>query len=116
MPARREPGSKRLTRLAAVRLWRGATQKGLADKVGMSRRTLQRLELGQGRNPPLRSLTNCAKALGVPLEAIVEPEWLDDWWDPFGALEVPPEEGFWPVAPRVAWGRERPDWLGPDQD
>lgn len=115
MPARNDPGSKLATRLAAIRHWRGATQTELAEKVGMSVDSYRRLELGQVENPPLRTLVNCAKALGVPFDGLVEPKWRA-WWDPFGTLPEPPRGGFWPKPPPAARGRERPEWLKPPLD
>lgn len=117
MPARRHPGSKLATRLAEVRHWRGVTQEELADRVGMSHNTYRRLERDELPNPPLRSLVNCAKALGVPLDAVLEPNWLQ--W--FGGQPEPPEEGFWPTRElteqerryHLRSPREPPAWLRP---
>ena len=92
MPARRNPGTKFATRLSQVRHWRGVTQEELADRIGMSRTTYKRLERDELATVPLRYLVNCAKALGVPLPAVMEPKWLE--W--FGGLPEPPEGGFWP--------------------
>jgi transcriptional regulator with XRE-family HTH domain len=93
MAARRNPGTKFATRLSEVRHWRGVTQEELADRIGMARKTYKRLERDELANPPLRHLVNCAKALGVPLPAVLEPRWLR--W--FGGLPEPPEGGFWPA-------------------
>lgn len=111
----------RKTRLAQVRYWRGVTQEELADRIGMARKSYQRLERGELANPPLGFLVNCAKALGVPLNAILEPAWLE--W--FGGMPAPPTGGFWPydVSNELdelehGYGRRRkrrkmPDWLKP---
>jgi transcriptional regulator with XRE-family HTH domain len=112
MPARRS--SKRVTRLAQVRFWRGATQEELAKAVGTSLNTVRRLEAGQVSNPPLRVLVNCALALGVELVDVAEPEWME-WWPRPGldgrALPEPPEQGVWWEKRRERG--DRPDWLLP---
>jgi transcriptional regulator with XRE-family HTH domain len=43
----------------------------------VSRSTLQRLEAGRTPDPSLRVLVNLALVLGVPLQDIVEDEWLE---------------------------------------
>jgi transcriptional regulator with XRE-family HTH domain len=116
VPARDDPGSKRTTRLAAVRHWRGATQQELAEAVGVSLNTIRRLESGQVANPPLRTLINCSKALGVRLGDVAEPEWTT-WWVPEGldarSLPEPPDGGW-----RKRWRprASRPGWVPPDSD
>jgi transcriptional regulator with XRE-family HTH domain len=62
----------------------------MASRSGISKRTLSRLEtLGPDGNPPLRYLVNCARVLGLPLEDVLEPAWLD--WLELGPPEPPPQ-------------------------
>jgi transcriptional regulator with XRE-family HTH domain len=112
----------------------------MAERIGMSLRSYRRLELGEVPNPPLRTLADCALALGVPLAAVVEPNWLEWSGGPFGSVPEPGPGGFWPQQPQPAWdsfdeptetsappdfgpaqarlvrSRSRPDWLGPLPD
>lgn len=67
---------KAVGRIAAVRAERGLTQHELADRAGLSLRTLQRLERLEVANPPVRHLIACAEALNVPLSDVLEPSWL----------------------------------------
>lgn len=64
-----------VTKLARLRIDRDFRQDELAEKTGLSLRTLQRLEAGEINNPPLRYLTNCAIALEVDLDEVIEDEW-----------------------------------------
>lgn len=89
-PAPAEPR----TRLAARRQQIRLTQKRLSELTGLSLRTVQRLELGEVDNPPLRYLVNLAKALDIELEAILEDEWLE--WMVFDARAAePPPTRHW---------------------
>ena len=47
------------------------TQQALADKVGVTRGYLSRLEMGR-HDPPLSLLRKLAKALGVPVAELLE--------------------------------------------
>jgi transcriptional regulator with XRE-family HTH domain len=74
----RRPGEQTniRTKLAAWRVRRGLTQDELAELAGISRSKLIRIE----RNPNdtdmnVRDLAQLALALGVPLDAILEPRW-----------------------------------------
>lgn len=60
-------------RLARTRLDRNLTQEGLAERAGVSRDTLRRLERGQGAS--LTALLRVLRALGLleRLEALVPP-------------------------------------------
>jgi transcriptional regulator with XRE-family HTH domain len=54
------------------------TREQLARATGISEATLWRLESGRLWNPPVLYLTNCALALGVTLDDMLEPahrEW-----------------------------------------
>jgi transcriptional regulator with XRE-family HTH domain len=52
------------SRLAQARVERGVTQEELARLVGISLKSLTRLEQGRIRLPPLAWYVNCALALG----------------------------------------------------
>jgi transcriptional regulator with XRE-family HTH domain len=54
---------------------RGVTQQEMADATGMSGSTYWRLEHGRLPDPPIRLLANCALALGVRVEDLIEDEW-----------------------------------------
>lgn len=82
-PVPRRGASSATTKLAAVRLRRGMTQREVADATGISYATYQRLERGELDNPPLRYLTNCALVLGVRLGDLIEDAWLQ--WKCFDA-------------------------------
>ena len=47
------------------------SQQGLAQRAGLSREYVARLETGQ-HNPSLGTLQKIAKALGVPVTALLE--------------------------------------------
>lgn len=68
------------TRLNYIRRSQGVSQNELSAVTGISQRTLSRLENGELTNPPLRYLVNCAKALGVPWQELIEPAWEE--WEP----------------------------------
>jgi transcriptional regulator with XRE-family HTH domain len=86
------------TKLARLRLERDVRREELAAAVGVSTSTLGRLERGEIEDPSLRVLANCALALGVALEDVIEDEWRR-WWDPYGGLPAPRSaRGFWPPA------------------
>ena len=75
---------------------RGVTQEELARAVGISVPTYRRMERGETDNPKLRHLVNCAIALGVELDEIMEDEWFE--WFPMNRTEAarPPDvEKFW---------------------
>ena len=87
-----------------MRRARGIKQHELASAVGVSEKTLWRLEHGQIEEPSLRLLVNCAMALRVPVGELLEPEWRE-WFvydtrrpDPpqpsdFGVFrDLPPED------------------------
>lgn len=64
------------TAFARVREARSVKQITLAHQTGISLRTIQRIEKGEIANPGIRTLAALAKALGVELAEICEPEWL----------------------------------------
>ncbi|WP_031507802.1 helix-turn-helix transcriptional regulator [Streptomyces megasporus] len=63
---RREVGN----RIREQRLWRNLTQEGLAERVGVERRTIVRIELGI-TSPPLDRILQIALALDVPPSALM---------------------------------------------
>jgi transcriptional regulator with XRE-family HTH domain len=70
------------------------TQDELARAVGISVPTYRRIERGETDNPKLRHIVNCAIALGVDLDDVIEPEWLE-WLPAVGAAEPPEPDEFW---------------------
>jgi transcriptional regulator with XRE-family HTH domain len=96
------------TRLARLRVQRRISQTWLAQATGISPRTLQRLEAGHIDNPPLRYLVNCAMALGVGLDEVIEDEWRE--WKAFEVrfAGAPPPDEWWndrDLAPDEEWLR-----------
>lgn len=51
----------------------GLTQRALAQKAGITELTLTKLELGQERNPKLRTVRRIARALDVGYDRIIPP-------------------------------------------
>jgi len=58
-------------RLKRLREARGLTQEALAEKIGVSRAYLARLEMGR-HDPPLSRLRAIAKALRVKVSRLIE--------------------------------------------
>jgi transcriptional regulator with XRE-family HTH domain len=58
-------------RLKRLRERAGLTQEAVAKRAGVSRAYLARLEMGR-HDPPLSRLRKLAKALGVPVAALLE--------------------------------------------
>jgi transcriptional regulator with XRE-family HTH domain len=98
-PAPPDPGSfvsqarnreKRITRLFDNRLADGISQEELADKVGVSSKTISRLEANRIADPGIRLLNNCALALNVKLESLIEESWRE--WKVFNEeRQAPPD-------------------------
>jgi len=63
----------KLTRLSALRERTVLTQQELAEKAGITRATLSRLEAG-AENPYPSTIRKLAAALGVEPQALMEPE------------------------------------------
>jgi transcriptional regulator with XRE-family HTH domain len=57
--------------LKQARLRRTLTQVELADRIGVHKITISRLERGD-RQPSMRMLQRLAKVLGVPVTALLE--------------------------------------------
>jgi transcriptional regulator with XRE-family HTH domain len=72
------PGAVARTKLAKLRLERGISQEELAAVTGISIATYRRLERGEITNPGVAYLSNCAQALGVELDDVIE-ESLRTW-------------------------------------
>ena len=78
-----------------MRLEKGVGREELARVAGTSISKLAKIEGGKDQNPPLRILNNCALALGVELDAVIEPEWRT-WWNRYGGQPSPPDPAeFW---------------------
>jgi transcriptional regulator with XRE-family HTH domain len=89
----REPQAD--SKLHQARLARGVTQEELARVTGISRRTLQRIERGEMSNPHIRQLTNCALALGLELDDLIEDEWRQWLSLDVSRAAAPPAKGWW---------------------
>jgi transcriptional regulator with XRE-family HTH domain len=81
------------TKLEKLRRERGVSQNEIAWVTGISLSTYRRLELGKVSNPPLRYLVNCAIALGVPLDDVLEDSWRE--WENFSARAKDPPADNW---------------------
>lgn len=88
--------------MGRLRVSKRVSQADLAQVTGLSVRTYRRLEAGQIQNPPIRYLANVARALGVPLEDVLEDEWVQ--WTAFseGSREPPPG---WEQTRGLSWLR-----------
>jgi transcriptional regulator with XRE-family HTH domain len=58
--------------LQATREAKGLTQEDLAKRAKVARSYLAKLETGHSQNPSLAVLQRLAKALGVPMTALLE--------------------------------------------
>ena len=63
----------RLTRLRALRKGKVLTQKELAERAGLTRGTVLKIEAGQTEPYP-RTVRKLAKALGVKPQDLMEPQ------------------------------------------
>ncbi len=101
MPPR--PGKRQSTtsntRLAKRRVACGVNLDEMAHVCGVAPRTYWKLEHGKIESAPLWLLNNCALALGVRMEDIIEPEWRV-WCDRYGDQPSPPDpDEFWRLNP-----------------
>lgn len=67
-----DPGVVKLTRLRDLRLRKALNQQELAERAGITRATLSRLEAGL-QEPYPRTTRKLAAALGVDPEDLMEP-------------------------------------------
>lgn len=95
----REPRSA----LGRVRVRAQVSQKELAEATGISVTTIRRLERLEFDNPPLRYLVNCALALGVPLDQVIEDEWRQ--WKVFDIAAAQPPGKEWIGEPSARWSQ-----------
>jgi transcriptional regulator with XRE-family HTH domain len=61
-----------MARLRVLRLNLGLTQTELAEKAGVARYTVARLEAGEGKRPFPSTRRKIAEALGVPIADVDE--------------------------------------------
>ena len=59
-----------LNRIKALREERGLSQEKLSELSGVSRQTIVTLERNEAANATLNTLSNIARALGVPIDNI----------------------------------------------
>ena len=81
-----------------MRVDKGIDRHELAQAVGMSYNSLYRLESGMVKNPPLWWYQNCAIALGVKFEQILDYE--HSGWHGSDRAPTPPGAD-WLKAPRA---------------
>jgi transcriptional regulator with XRE-family HTH domain len=82
------------TRIYERRVIADLSQEELSTLTGISVKTIRRLEVGEIRNPGIRTLFAIAGALRVPLHAVIEDEWWDGWvTDPIGLQAEEPGPG-----------------------
>lgn len=89
--------------LARIRVSRQVSQAELAEATGLSLRTIRRLERLELDNPPLRYLVNCATALGVELDQVIEDEWRE--WKVFDVAAAEPPGAEWLNEPSARWSQ-----------
>lgn len=90
MAAPRLTQTKPRTKLALKRVAAGHTQIEMVRMTGLSEATYVRLEQGRHKNPPIRSLNNCAMVLRCSLMDLVEDEWLE--WLSLDTTNAPTHE------------------------
>jgi DNA-binding Xre family transcriptional regulator len=78
--------------LARVRVDKGIGRPELAQATGISYNSLYRLESGLVKNPPLWWYQNCAIALGVKLEDILDYE--HSGWHGTARAPAPPDPSW----------------------
>ena len=102
-----------MTKLVHARITRGVSQEELADKVGVSWKTIARLEANGMADPGLRLLNNCALALNVKLESLIEESWRE--WKVFKEERpVPPDPETFFAPGRITPPRWYQDAVTPD--
>jgi DNA-binding XRE family transcriptional regulator len=68
------------SKLARLRTERGISQAEMVRRTGLHESTYWRLERKRMENPPIGYLAACARALDVPIDDLIEDEWLK--WTP----------------------------------
>ena len=86
-----------------MRVSKQISQAELAEATGISVRTIRRLENLQLDNPPLRYLVNCAMALRVELDDVIEDDWRE--WKVFDVAAAEPPADGWLSEPSVRWSQ-----------
>ena len=66
-----QKGVGKISKLAEVRKAMGHTQESLAAMSGVNRVTIARFETGKA-SPKLRTLKRLSKALGVPIDDLID--------------------------------------------
>ncbi|MGA2927942.1 MAG: helix-turn-helix transcriptional regulator [Solirubrobacteraceae bacterium] len=95
MPRKRRDPSASSTARSRNGAWRAGSVRTTSRACGISNSTYRRLEKGDLYSVPLWMLTNCALALGVDVDALIEPAWRE-WRNTYGTSPAPPEPaGFW---------------------
>jgi transcriptional regulator with XRE-family HTH domain len=61
-------------KMAALRAFHGLEQAELAEKAGLSRGTIQKLEHGDIKNPSIETITSLAACFGVSITVLVSDE------------------------------------------
>ena len=88
MAARKDQQTKLTSQLARTRVAKGVTRPELAEAVGISLASLRRLEQERAFNAPFWWYRNCAIALQVDLDEILDERELR--WRPAGRARRPP--------------------------
>lgn len=91
---RRAQRRKARSRLAQARIDKGVTQARLAEVTGLSIATIRRLDRGELNEPPVTYLINCARALEVALDDLLEDRWNWTVYDASAAAKPPPPEWY----------------------
>lgn len=77
---RRHFRSKDESKLSDLRIRAGLSQAEMVERTGIPSTTYWRLERKRIPNPQVGHLAACARVFGVPLEDVIEPEYLE--WRP----------------------------------
>jgi DNA-binding Xre family transcriptional regulator len=85
---RKDQQNKLRSPLQQVRVEKGVYRHQLAEVTGISYSSLRRLEVGLAPNAPLWWYQNCAIALGVDLENVLD-YGADEWQATGRALQAP---------------------------
>lgn len=110
MPARKDRQSTGVSPIAHLRTSRGLTQKELADAVGLSVRTLARLEHEEVEDPPVGWFVNLSIALGVEPSDLLGDAELQ--WKTYSEKTATPPPEDWIAEARLRRGLSPtpPEW------